>query len=120
MICKRHLWHDIDLPWVIESWDEDPLSLVSEVLKLLVPDNVAELLEVAANLLERCTVPALLRDESTRAHNNGWKHAIEAFEELFECTDLPRVVQMKLTEDNYRLLGLENVALVEMETGALR
>ena len=52
VLSEGNLWHDIDLSRVIESGNEDPLSVIPQVLELLFPDDVAKLFEVATNLLK--------------------------------------------------------------------
>ena len=100
-LAQRYLRHDVHLTRVGNCWHENPLGMLTQIVELSIPDDVAELFEVAMNLLEGLSIAVLLRNEPARANNDRREHTIEYFKKLFKCTHLPGVIQVDLTENDY-------------------
>ena len=103
-LAQRYLRHDIHLTWVGDCWYENPLGMLTQVIELSIPDDVAELFEVAMNLLEGLSVAILLRDEPARANNDRREHTVEYLKKRFKRSHLPGIIQVDLTENDHRLL----------------
>ena len=117
-LAERDLRHDIHLTWVGDCWHENPLGMLAQVIELSIPDDVAELFEVAMNLLEGLSIAVLLRDEPARANNDRREHTVEHFKKRLQRTHLPWIVQVDLTENDHRLLRLEHITLSQRHTRA--
>ena len=51
--------------------------MIPEIVEVPISDNIAELLEIASNLLKRLPVSILLRDKSPSTYNDRRKHAVK-------------------------------------------
>lgn len=103
----------MQLAWIVKGWDEDPLRVVPQVRQVLIPNQVAQVLEVPTYRLKRLLIAVLVRDEATSADHNGWQHALKRLQELFKGAHLTRLIQVQLTEHDDRLLRLHYIALFE-------